>query len=63
MIDGFINFEKRKQTSKLISELLYYQQTQYQITVKGDLHTLLTNLPEASATRESENWKLSKSLE
>ena len=62
-IDGFINFEKRKQTSKLISELLYYQQTQYQLTVKGDIHSLLLNLPEASAAKESENWKLSKSLE
>ena len=62
-INGLINFEKREQTAKLISELLYYQQAHYQIAKKLEIYNLLKNLPEASAAKEKENWNLSKSLE
>ena len=63
-LEGVINFSKREMTSKVIKELMEYQQFPYnQLKQNAGLLEKLNNLPEASETLEKRLWKLSKELE
>ncbi|KAJ3321086.1 hypothetical protein HDV06_004644 [Boothiomyces sp. JEL0866] len=63
LIDGLINFSKKELISKVIREIMEYQQFPYTIKPHSELIACLSSIPEASEELEKQMWTQSKSLE
>ncbi|KAJ3258646.1 hypothetical protein HK103_003435 [Boothiomyces macroporosus] len=63
LVDGLINFSKKELISKVIREIMEYQQFPYTIKPHSELIACLSSIPEASEELEKQMWTQSKSLE
>ncbi|KAJ2998963.1 hypothetical protein HDV02_003801 [Globomyces sp. JEL0801] len=62
-VDHLINFSKREMISKIIRNIMEFQQCCYTIKPNPDILSVLYNLPEASEVNEKAMYLLSKSYE
>ncbi|KAJ3272827.1 hypothetical protein HDV01_005255 [Terramyces sp. JEL0728] len=63
LIDGLINFSKKELISKVIREIMEYQQFPYTIKPHSELIACLSSISEASEGLEKQMWTQSKALE